>query len=131
MKRILSNSARRIAMKHMSVVSIMLIVGGLWTVSAQAGNCEIVVSRDACPGKEALSFKKCEGKKVCSEFVETANAAACKQAAVAACEVFRPGITKSKSVTSVKFEGNAVKPDGNDPDFCTSYPKRAIEYDKC
>jgi hypothetical protein len=118
-------------MKHTSIVSIMVIVGGLWAATALADNCEIVVSRDACPGKEALSFKKCDGKKVCSEFVEAANAAACKQAAVAACEVFRPGITKSKSVTSVKFKGTAVKPDGGDADFCKGYPRRATEYDKC
>lgn len=118
-------------MKRTSVVSIMVIVGGFWTAAALAGNCEIVVSRDACPGKEALSFKKCDGKKVCSEFVEAADASACKQAAVAACEVFRPGITKSKSVTSVKFDGTAVKPDGKSPDFCTGYPKRAAEYNKC
>ncbi len=117
-------------MKHTSVASIMVIVGGLWTAAALAGNCEIVVSRDACPGKETLSYKKCAGKKVCSEFVETADAAACKQAAVAACEVFRPGITKSKSVTTVKYDGTAVKPDSGN-DFCTNYPKRATEYNKC
>jgi len=115
----------------MNVAGIMVIVGGMWTATALAGNCEIVVSRDACPGKEAVSFKKCDGKKVCSEFAETPDASACKQAAVAACEVFRPGITKSKSVTSVKFDGHAVKPDGADADFCKNYPKRASEYDKC
>ena len=118
-------------MKRTSIVSVMAVIGGLWAATALAGNCEIVVSRDACPGKEALSFKKCDGKKVCSEFVEAADAAACKQAAVAACEVFRPGITKSKSVTSVKFDGAAVKSDGKSPDFCTDYPKRAAEYNKC
>lgn len=118
-------------MKRANLVSVMATVVGLWTGAAMAGNCEIVVSRDACPGKEALSFKKCDGKKVCSEFVEVPDAAACKQAAMAACEVFRPGITKSKSVTSVKFDGTAVKPDGADPDFCKSYPKRAAEYNKC
>jgi hypothetical protein len=118
-------------MKHASVASLVAAVVGLWTGAAIAGNCEIVVSRDACPGKEALAFKKCDGKKVCSEFVEAPNAAACKTAAVAACEVFRPGITQSKSVSSVKFDGTAVKPDGGDPDFCKSYPKRSVEYNKC
>ena len=118
-------------MKRSNVLSIAVMIGGLWATSALAGNCEIVVSRDACPGKEALSYKKCDGKKVCSEFVEAADAAACKQAAIAACEVFRPGITKSKSVTSVKLDGTPVKPDGGDADFCKSYPKRAAEYNKC
>lgn len=118
-------------MKRMNVVSMMAVVGGLWTASALAGNCEIVVSRDACPGNEALSYKKCDGKKSCAEVVKTADAAACKQAAIAACEVFRPGITKAKSITSVKFDGTAVKPDGADADFCKSYPKRAAEYNKC
>jgi hypothetical protein len=118
-------------MKRINVVGVMVIIGGLWTATALAGNCEIVVSRDACPGKEVISFKKCDGKKVCSEFVETPDTNACKKAAVAACEVFRPGITKSKSVSSVKFDGRAVKPDGADADFCKNYPKRGTEYDKC
>ena len=118
-------------MKHMKAVCIMAVVGGLWTAAALAGNCEIVVSRDACPGSEALSYKKCDGKKSCTESVKTSDPAACKQAAIAACEVFRPGITKSKSITSVKFDGTPVKPDGADQDFCKSYPKRAAEYNKC
>lgn len=118
-------------MKRINVVSVMVAVGGLWTATALAGNCEIVVSRDACPGNEVLSYKKCDGKKSCSEFVKTSDAAACKQAALAACEVFRPGITKAKSITSVKFDGTPVKPDGADSDFCKSYPKRATEYNKC
>ncbi len=118
-------------MKRTSVLSIMAIAGGLWTATALAGDCEIVVSRDACPGSEAQSYKKCDGKKTCSEMVKTADAAACKTAAMAACEVFRPGVTKSKSITTVKFDGAPVKPDGSDPDFCKSYPKRAAEYNRC
>ncbi|HEX8963024.1 MAG TPA: hypothetical protein VF801_08460 [Rhodocyclaceae bacterium] len=118
-------------MKHQQVMKIVAALCGLWTAVALAGNCEIVVSRDACPGNEALSYKKCDGKKACTESVAAPDAAACKKAAIAACEVFRPGITKSKSITSVKFDGTPVKPDGSDPDFCKSYPKRAAEYNKC
>ncbi len=118
-------------MNRTSIVSIMVAVGGLWATAALAGDCEIVVSRDPCPGQEALSYKKCEGKKACSEFVKVPDVAACKKAAIAACEVFRPGITRAKSVTTVKFDGTLVKPDGTDPDFCKSYPKRATEYGKC
>lgn len=118
-------------MKRTRIKSTVAAFGIICSAVALAGNCEIEVSRDACPGNEALSYKKCDGKKACVETVKAADAAACKQAAIAACEVFRPGITKSKSITSVKFDGTPLKPDGKDPDFCKAYPKRAAEYGKC
>ncbi|PHV11256.1 hypothetical protein [Chitinimonas sp. BJB300] len=111
--------------KWLLATILSLCAGG-----AQAGNCELAVTRTACAGKEAISFKKCEGKPSCTEFVEAADAAACKKAATDACENKRLNVTKSK-VIGAKFDGAALKTDKGDTDFCKAYPNRAEEFDKC
>ena len=54
--------------------------------SVFAGTCELKFTRTACPGKEAISYKKCDGAKSCSEFVDAASAKECGDLATKACE---------------------------------------------
>jgi hypothetical protein len=102
----------------------------LYAAGSFAGTCEIFTTRTACPGKEAVSYKKCNGKPSCSDFQELDNAAQCKAAATAACENARLNITKSKVITA-KFDDAELKTDKGSTDFCTVYEKRAAEFDHC
>ncbi|QDQ28787.1 hypothetical protein FNU76_21880 [Chitinimonas arctica] len=111
--------------KHLFGLALCLYYG-----NALAAGCELHVTRTACAGKEAISYKKCEGKAACTEFVDAADASACKKAALEACENKRLSITKSK-VISAKFDGKELKSDKGDADFCKAYLNRAAEFDKC
>jgi hypothetical protein len=117
-------------MKKNVLMGLLGAAMGLMAFSAQAGKCEITVTRTACPGKEALSYKKCDGKQSCTEVLDLPDAAACKKQATSECENKRFEITKSK-VYNAKFDGTALKSDKGDANFCSSYPKRSEEYDQC
>ncbi len=89
--------------------------------TAIAGDCVISVTRTACPGKEAESYKKCDGKQSCEELKETASAEACAKEALKACDNARVEITKSKVITA-SFDGASVQGgknfcEDNRPDF--------------
>ncbi len=103
---------------------------GLSSVGAFAGSCDLSITRTACPGKEAISYKKCDGQASCVEKETAADAAACKAMAVEACSNKRLEITKSKVITA-KFDGKEIKTDGGDTDFCKAFPNRSKEFDKC
>ncbi|MBW8829898.1 MAG: hypothetical protein JF606_10775 [Burkholderiales bacterium] len=95
------------------------------------GECEVHYTRTACPGKEAESFAKCEGKASCNKRVETAaTPQACQTVALKACANDRLDVTKSKVITAV-FKGQALKSATGKADFCMDYEKRAAEFDKC
>ncbi len=104
--------------------SIMMF-GLLCALSASsfAGECVLDVTRTACPGKEAESYKKCDGKQSCTETKKTGTAAACAKEAVKACDNIgdRQLITKSKVITATfngeKVEGGKDFCDTNRPDF--------------
>jgi hypothetical protein len=95
-----------------------------------AAACVVTTTRTACAGKEAESYKKCDGQKSCSKNVEAATAEACAAAATDACSNDRLEITKSKSITA-KFNGKALKSKSGKDDMCLDYPKRAAEFDQC
>lgn len=95
-----------------------------------AGTCEIQYTRTSCPGKEKISYKKCKGQQSCSKFKETADAAACKKAAVASCRNKRLTVTKSKVIKAV-YDGAALKASNGSDDFCTVYEKADAEFNKC
>ena len=95
-----------------------------------AGTCEIKYTRTACPGKEKISYKKCKGQQSCSKFKETANAEACKAAAVKSCRNKRLTVTKSK-VIKADFDGTPLKASNGSDDFCTVYDKASEEFNKC
>ncbi len=82
--------------------------------SAYAGECVIHTTRYACPGQEAESYSKCNGKQSCDQTQEAANVDACAALSLQACANKRYTVTKYKSVTS-KFDG---KPVSGGIDFC-------------
>lgn len=107
------------------MASALVFSGVSW-----AGSCEIHFNRTACPGKEDISYKKCDGKKECSEIEDADNLAACQALASTACENKRLSITKSKIITA-KFDGKDIKDKAGNADFCVAYPDRSKEFDHC
>ena len=122
--------------RYAAIASFAAAVVGFGTSGAPAQDkaaapvCAVTTARTACPGKEAESYKKCDGKKSCSKNVEAASADACLEAAVASCSNDRLEITKSKTIT-VKWNGQPLKSKSGKEDVCLDYPKRAAEFDQC
>jgi len=96
---------------------------------AYAG-CDISTTRTACAGKEAISFKKCDGKASCVKTVAVDTAEACRVKSVAACANDRLDITKSK-VISATFNGKSVHNKAGGTDHCLDYAEREAEFNKC
>lgn len=94
------------------------------------GECEVHYTRTACPGKEAESFAKCDGKASCNKQVEAASPQACQTVALKACANDRLDATKSKVITA-NYKGQALTSATGKADFCMDYEKRAAEFDKC
>lgn len=103
---------------------------------ASAGICEISFVREACPGQEATSYKKCDGQKACSQKKKATSAEECQKIASEDCSNSRLDITKSK-VVKAKFDGKALKalkdpsgrfPASDDENFCS--PTRD-DFNKC
>jgi hypothetical protein len=109
----------------MAVVAFCLVSG-----AASAANCELHVTRTACPGQEVESYKKCNGQQSCDNVIQAADEAQCKAEATKACENQRLDITKLKVITA-KFNGKALAASNGGSDFCMVYEKRAAEFDKC
>jgi hypothetical protein len=86
---------------------------------ALAGVCEISVTRVACPGKEADSYKKCDGKPSCVVKKKADSADECAKEAADECANNRLEITKSKEITA-KFGGAAVKSKNGKEQFCAA-----------
>lgn len=112
------------------LITCLVALSGFVSQFALAGNCEINITRTACPGQEQVSYQKCNGQQSCTEASVQADAVACKAHAVSACENQRLTVTKSKVITA-KFEGQALKTDKDQADFCLAYANRATEFDKC
>lgn len=93
-------------------------------------DCAIKYTRTACPGKEADSYSKCDGKKSCTKYVPASSVEECKEAAVKACANDRLDVTKEK-VINATYKGKPVKSDSGKPDFCADYAKRAEEFNQC
>ncbi|MFT3859299.1 MAG: hypothetical protein QM742_17940 [Aquabacterium sp.] len=115
--------------RHLAAVLIGLAASSVSFI-AQAQDCAISYTRTACPGKEAVSYAKCDGKQSCIKKVEAASPEACQAAALKACANDRLDITKSK-VINASYKGSALKSSSGSADFCVDYDKRAAEFDKC
>jgi hypothetical protein len=113
-----------------AILASAMTLLGADVASAEDKACAITYTRAACPGQEAESYKKCDGKQSCTVSVEASSAEQCLEAATAACANDRPTITKSKKITA-KYQGKAVKPKGGKDDVCLAYAKRAVEFDQC
>jgi hypothetical protein len=103
---------------------------GIEQAQADGGECAIHYTRTACPGQEAESYKKCEGKQSCTKNVAAASAEKCSEAALQACANDRLNVTQSKVITA-SFQGKALKSKSGKDDFCLDYPKRAAEFNHC
>jgi hypothetical protein len=97
---------------------------------AEAADCDITYTRTACPGREAESYEKCDGKQTCTKHVAAASEAACVKAAIQACSNDRLEITKSK-VINASYKGKALKTKGGKDDLCLDYAKRDAEFNQC
>jgi hypothetical protein len=111
--------------KTLGAMALVLAAG-----AAQAQDCQVHYTRAACPGKEAESFAKCDGKASCVKPAEAASAQACQAVALKACANDRLDVTKSK-VIQATFKGQALKSATGKDDFCVDYEKRAAEFDHC
>jgi hypothetical protein len=116
-------------MKYISLLLSALFLSICGT-QAFAGNCDINYTRTACPGKEEISFKKCDGKASCTKTVTADTADACRVKAVAACANDRLDITKSKVITAT-FDGKPVQNKVGGTDHCLDYSERASEFNQC
>lgn len=116
-------------MKHISLLLTALIfcIAG---AQAVAGSCDLTYTRTACQGKEAISFKKCDGNASCVKKGEAASIDACRAKGVAACANDRIEITKSK-VISATFDGKPVLNKAGAADLCQDYAERASEFNQC
>jgi hypothetical protein len=112
-------------MNKNAMFSIVLMLP-LLTQGALAADCVIHTKRTACAGKEAESYKKCDGKQECDNADAAASTeAACSKAALTSCDNTRLEITKYKVVTA-RFKGAALtggftsdgKPDPKGANFC-------------
>ena len=126
-------------MKLRHALTAAILLGGLASVlgsveTAQAedkgGDCALSYTRTACPGQEAESYKKCDGKQSCTKNVAAASEAACQEAAVAACSNDRLTVTASK-VISATYKGKALKSKAGKADLCLDYSKRDTEFNQC
>lgn len=97
---------------------------------AFAGTCEIQYTRESCPGKEAISFKKCDGEASCSKFKEAANIGECRTLATNACANDRLTVTKSKVINAL-FDDAPITTESGQDDFCMEYAKRDAEFNHC
>jgi hypothetical protein len=76
---------------------------GMFLLAFSAGSfakCMVKYNRTACSGQEAVSYKKCKGKKECEKKKPAKDLAGCQKAARKACKNTRFDITKSKVVTA-------------------------------
>jgi hypothetical protein len=116
-------------MKHTSTLLSALFLS-LCVGQAVAGSCDVGYTRTACPGKDAISFTKCDGKASCVKNTTADTADACRAKAVAACANDRLDITKSKVITAT-FDGKPVLNKAGGPDHCLDYAAREAEFNKC
>ncbi len=93
---------------------VSLAITGLSFLSgiSHAGICELTVKRVACAGKEAESYKKCDGKDQCTNKQKADSEAACQKLAENECVNSRLDITKSKEIKAT-FGGSPVKGGAN------------------
>jgi len=118
-----------ISLSGLSMVLASVDVG-VELAQADEGDCAITYTRTACPGQEAESYKKCDGKQTCTKNVAASSAEKCQEAAVQACANDRLTVTASK-VISASYKGKALKSKAGKDDMCLDYAKRDTEFNQC
>ncbi len=85
----------------MKTVAIVLGLSfALISTAAYAEDCTIDYTRIACKGKEADSYKKCDGKANCSVKKAAASKNECIDLAKKSCDNDRTDITKYKGIAA-------------------------------
>lgn len=113
-----------------ATIALTAFVGPIAGANAETKACEVAYTRTACPGQEAISFKKCDGKASCVKSKKAATVEECRAAATKSCRNRRLNITKMKVITA-KFNGEAIQTESGKDDFCLEYPKRNEEFNQC
>jgi hypothetical protein len=125
--------------RHLTRTATLLIcsfaVAAVWfSEPSQAADdktdCALAYTRTACPGQEAESYKKCDGKKSCTKYVAAATEQECRQAGIAACSNDRLTVTQSKVIQGT-FKGKSLKSKDGKDDLCLDYAKRDAEFNQC
>lgn len=116
--------------RHQLAALFIGMAAGLASPFALAQDCAISYTRTACPGKDAESYAKCDGKQSCVKKMAAPSEQACRDAAVKACANDRLDITKSK-VIGASFRGTPLKSGAGKEDFCLDYAQRAAEFNRC
>ncbi len=112
-------------MKKSILLSCSSILFSIVAASAAQADCVVHYERTACAGQEAVSYKKCDGKKSCDKVKPADSEAACAAAALKSCSNSRLDITKYKKITAT-YQGKALaggfdsvgKSDPNGMNFC-------------
>ncbi len=115
-------------MKRIVLLSAAILLS--INVGAYANQCAVNFTRNACPGKEVESFKKCDGNKSCTKVSEVTSAQECQKVAMKSCANDRLDITKSKVITA-SFQGKPMKTASGKDDFCAEYANRDKEFNRC
>ncbi|MBF0123716.1 MAG: hypothetical protein HQL60_00105 [Magnetococcales bacterium] len=114
-------------MKKLAIATASFAVVLGLALPSFAEDCNLTYTRVACAGKEADSYKKCEGKPSCTQAKPAASKQECLDLAKKACDNDRTDITKYKGITAAfgaeKLVGgfNADgKADATGPNFCAN-----------
>jgi hypothetical protein len=121
------------SLKHALAASVLVLTVGVALGTSRAEDktdCALTYTRSACPGQEAESFKKCDGKQTCTKYVPADSEQTCRAAAVAACSNDRLTVTQSKAIAAT-WKGTALKSKSGAGDMCLDYAKRDAEFNKC
>lgn len=76
--------------------------------AAVAGECALMISRTACPGKEAEALKPYDGKNPAKDTKKVDSEAACLAWAEKSAKIQRKGTLASKKVLSISFDGKDI-----------------------
>ncbi|MCW7537737.1 hypothetical protein OOT46_07720 [Aquabacterium sp. A7-Y] len=116
--------------KSYLILSAALFLASASGYAQDPSDCTIHYTRTACPGKEAESYKKCDGQQSCAKPAPASSEKACQEAALKACANDRLDITHSKVITAT-YKGKPIKSTTGKDDFCADYAKRKTEFDRC
>jgi hypothetical protein len=119
--------------QNISAAFLLAVVGTVLTSLAEAeapADCAISYTRTACPGQEAESYKKCDGKKSCTKAVAADSLQSCQELAIKACSNDRLTVTQSKVITAT-YKGKPLQSKAGKDDLCLDYAKRDVEFNQC
>lgn len=76
--------------------------------AVHAGECDLIISREACPGKEKEALKPYDGKNPAKDTKKLDTEAACIAWAEKSAKIQRKGTLSSKKVISIRFDGKDI-----------------------